>query len=1137
MNCECERTCQLEQTRLMASQQRIAIVDDEQIHHPEFGTQSQTCTTVCVCTKRPDLMEFQLLTALLEDRLPRGFASYEEDARPVRDRILDGVDDDATCSVDHSFHGGCVAVLFGRTSHGASVCVRVEGVRPCLYTKMAQGETIDDVTAELSNELPDGMRVMAYEREMCHFYGYEPDPDAPSGRVVHRYAEVRYPSLRAFRHAKAARTNSELARVEVEVACLEAELPREDPHLLRRQRHLDTLRSLAGDDRQPPCDHWEELRPLEELQVEPLTRFLQEASLTPSRWYRVTHSSMPDVLVSTCDLEVTTRSWTVFEPLTRELDAPYVTLSYDIETLGLDSAVHPVVQVGMVFTRERVRERHLVALGRVDSIPDATVHSCATEVEVLLTTRRLIVERDPDFVVAYNGINFDNSFLDARAAHHNVQDFYLLSRFATRACRLREQQLSSAGTGDNVLHFFDLPGRVNLDWYVKLKRDLPSEPSYKLDHFARKFCGVHKEDLASGLRWRRVAGPGSGTAVPDCPAALRDALQNAPQSTIVFEQAHWDSFGVTLLACHFVPLETSPPSHARPIDVNYRAIAPLQSGTSADRARLGSYCLHDSDLLEMLNESRTMLVEILRFCGVFHVVPEWIYFRGQQVRYVSQLLRKLRIAESVPLLINRPAGGWHGEGVEGYEGATVNDPRRGFHRVPVAVLDWKSLYPSIMMSHNLCPSTLILDDVHALDQSKVVEHCVSSELAVKFTIGHRGILPRILEELMHERSQVKKQIKQHLKAAKEAGVEEDRDRETALAKVCDGRQLALKVAANSIYGACGAVATGKVPCLAVSAATTFQGRQAMVIKKQILPERFPGIDIIYGDTDSVMVTFADALTDVQTCAQRSVEAAEFVTDYFVSTLKLPHMELEFEKIYWPYLLEDKKRYIGYKYEPDNTGTPVCKGIDAKGVETERKDTLPYTKVIMLEVRDALMRDMDEQAALRLFSSRMDALVRDEVPMEQLIMRKNLSHKVVHKTGQIAHARVNALRREREAGSESAVNEQVEYVILDGHRTMRTTELAEDPAYAREHNLPLNRLWYFEHHIRDAIGKMFVFFPQLDYPRVCERYSALLASVRLGVDSAVLAQAVRTTEDRLAAPPRTRLPLPPSDTLPKRRRKR
>ena len=43
----------------------------------------------------------------------------------------------------------------------------------------------------------------------------------------------------------------------------------------------------------------------------------------------------------------------------------------------------------------------------------------------------------------------------------------------------------------------------------------------------------------------------------------------------------------------------------------------------------------------------------------------------------------------------------------GYEGATVLDAKQGFYKNPVATLDFASLYPSIMMAHNLCYTTLL----------------------------------------------------------------------------------------------------------------------------------------------------------------------------------------------------------------------------------------------------------------------------------------------------------------------------------------------------------------------------------------------------------------------------------------------
>jgi DNA polymerase delta subunit 1 len=91
-------------------------------------------------------------------------------------------------------------------------------------------------------------------------------------------------------------------------------------------------------------------------------------------------------------------------------------------------------------------------------------------------------------------------------------------------------------------------------------------------------------------------------------------------------------------------------------------------------------------------------MEMARVTGVPF---NYLLTRGQQIKVVSQLYRK---AIKTNMLI--PA--YHTEGSdEQYEGATVIEPEKGFYEVPIATLDFASLYPSIMMAHNLCYSTYL----------------------------------------------------------------------------------------------------------------------------------------------------------------------------------------------------------------------------------------------------------------------------------------------------------------------------------------------------------------------------------------------------------------------------------------------
>lgn len=153
------------------------------------------------------------------------------------------------------------------------------------------------------------------------------------------------------------------------------------------------------------------------------------------------------------------------------------------------------------------------------------------------------------------------------------------------------------------------------------------------------------------------------------------------------------------------------------------------------------------------------------------------------------------------------------EAGDDYEGATVIEPVRGYYSQPIATLDFSSLYPSIMMAHNLCYTTLL----HPRDKDKLKEDeyikTPAGNYFVKATV-RKGLLPDILEALLAARK----------KAKKDLAVETDPLRQ----KVLDGRQLALKISANSVYGFTGAQ-VGKLPCLEISQSVTAFGR--MMIEK------------------------------------------------------------------------------------------------------------------------------------------------------------------------------------------------------------------------------------------------------------------------------------------------------------------
>jgi DNA polymerase delta subunit 1 len=110
--------------------------------------------------------------------------------------------------------------------------------------------------------------------------------------------------------------------------------------------------------------------------------------------------------------------------------------------------------------------------------------------------------------------------------------------------------------------------------------------------------------------------------------------------------------------------------------------------------------------------------------------------------------------------------------------------------------------------------------------------------------------------------------------------------------------------------------------------------------------------VIYGDTDSVMVKFG--VPTIEEAMRLGKEAADFVTKYFVQPIKL-----EFEKVYCPYLLMNKKRYAGLLWtKPDRWDK-----IDAKGIETVRRDNCGFVKETVQTCLNMLLIDRDSSKAL------------------------------------------------------------------------------------------------------------------------------------------------------------------------------
>lgn len=143
-------------------------------------------------------------------------------------------------------------------------------------------------------------------------------------------------------------------------------------------------------------------------------------------------------------------------------------------------------------------------------------------------------------------------------------------------------------------------------------------------------------------------------------------------------------------------------------DVHHSIITDLQNESEQTRRRLAVYCIKDAYLPLRLLNKLMCIVNYMEMARVTGVPLASLLTRGQQIKVVSQLLRKAKTKGYF-----MPSHSGQGAD-EQYEGATVIEPKRGYYAEPITTLDFASLYPSIMMAHNLCYTTLL--NIHEKDK-------------------------------------------------------------------------------------------------------------------------------------------------------------------------------------------------------------------------------------------------------------------------------------------------------------------------------------------------------------------------------------------------------------------------------------
>jgi DNA polymerase delta subunit 1 len=467
---------------------------------------------------------------------------------------------------------------------------------------------------------------------------------------------------------------------------------------------------------------------------------------------------------------------------------------------------------------------------------------------------------------------------------------------------------------------------------------------------------------------------------------------------------------------------------------------------------VAEYCIKDTLLPHRLMKKLCTLLNLVEMAKATWVPVPFLVERGQQIKVFSQLTKKAReLGFMVPTIR------YGSLPEEPYEGATVLEAQKGAYYTPITALDFEALYPSIMMAHNLCYSSYVMDERKYGNIPGIeYETFKIGDRTYKFAQDVPSLLPAILLEL----KQFRKQAKRDMAAA------------TGFMKeVYNGKQLAYKISMNSVYGFTGA-GKGILPCVPIASTTTSKGRSMIEETKNYVEKNFPGAYVRYGDTDSVMVEFDVGDRKGEEAIAYSWEVGERAAEECSALFKKPN-NLELEKVYCPYFLYSKKRYAAKLWTKGKDENMHMDYIDVKGLQLVRRDNTPHVREVSKELLDVILTSSDPGPPKELAKERAIELLSGDVPNQKLILSQGLSdsYKVGGKSVSVtssesvninqSHVQVVTKMRQRKPGSEPQSGDRVPYLLTKtGDPKAKAFEKAEDPKYVEENGVPVDYHYYF-----------------------------------------------------------------------------
>ena len=310
-----------------------------------------------------------------------------------------------------------------------------------------------------------------------------------------------------------------------------------------------------------------------------------------------------------------------------------------------------------------------------------------------------------------------------------------------------------------------------------------------------------------------------------------------------------------------------------------------------------------------------------------------------------------------------------------YSGGLVLEPKKGFYDSIVLLLDFNSLYPSIIQEYNICFTTVERGENVPVQAEEVEGDCVPP---VPDSSLQQGILPRILKTLVERRRAVKSMMK--------------KDSRLSLSQMAslNIRQQALKLTANSMYGCLGC-SHSRFYAKPLAILITSKGREILQNTVNLTREACQS-DVIYGDTDSIMVnTRSTNLQEARALAQKIKKAVNE---------KYRLLEIELDGIFQKLLLLKKKKYAALIVEEERSDGTISTRLETKGLDLVRRDWCQLSVDVSTRILDEIMSGIGgEEEISQKIHENLRKVVQDlqenKIPLEKFIISK-VTHLFVFK---------------------------------------------------------------------------------------------------------------------------------------------